>query len=344
MNQSTLSTDFTKLPYSAISLQTKPSPHTYLDKGVTNSQIHKRQTRRKLKSERLEIRYQTKSKLVDLLSSLGESDKAESMARCGQKLSVLTCGQHIVAKNPHHRCEIRYCPSCASRRSAKHLNKYLPAALQFVKDSTVSLTPCLLTFTQKKIKGERLIDSKRRMEKSFRNMIRHVFFREYFDGGVFAVENTFSDDGNHCHIHALVFRKRFIEAALLKQHWSKVSDGARNLNIQRVDSLENGLRECLKYISKPMSADNLRRSHVKELLELSGQKMLGSFGLFRKFCQTFEPPDQEIEVKEKLTEGQYCPCCADNNSVLFIVMMSDKDYIAFHRQSEQVRGSPPTKG
>jgi hypothetical protein len=293
------------------------------------------------RSDALTVRYQTKQKLVGILTGLGETKTAESMALCGQRFDVLTCGEHIVAKMPYHRCNVRYCVMCASRRASKYQRKYLPYAVEFVKLSPVKLTPCLLTLTQTKIKGERLRDSVSRLMISFRKFIRHSFFGEYFSGGIYAIENTVSDDGNHSHLHIVVFRKRFIEHTLLKERWAMVSAGAENLNIKRIDSLESGLTECIKYISKPIPADKLERHHVREILGLKGKPMLGTFGEFRKFCQTHELPEVEKQTRATLEEGLCCPNCNDANNKLFQLTMTMPDLIAFHRRIEQTRASPP---
>jgi hypothetical protein len=336
----TLSTDLIKPSHFSTQSELKSSPLAYLDLGTTNSQIHNQTSVRKPKSERLEVRSETRNKLVEILADLGEDRKAESMALCGQKFAVLTCGQHIVAKTAYHRCNVRYCPCCASRRAGKYQKKYLPFALDFVKFAPVKLTPCFLTLTQKKIKGERVKNTRARILQSFKKVIRHSFFKVYFDGGIFAIENTVSDEGNHCHIHAVVFRKKFIDVALLKKHWASVSDGAKNLNIKLIDDLESGLKECLKYISKPIPADKLQHSHVKELLELSGKRMIDTFGSFRKFCQTHELSPDETEKREKLEEGQCCPNCEGKSNLLFSLTMTESQLIDFYKRMESVRGSP----
>ncbi len=324
------------------------SNRAYVHLGITNS--HPKVSKGlKLKvkfpvkrSDALSVRYETKQKLVEILTGLGETKTSESMALCGQRFDVLTCGEHIVAKMPYHRCNVRYCSMCASRRASKYQKKYLPYALDFVKLSPVKLTPCLLTLTQVKIKGERLSDSVSRLMTAFRKFIRHSFFDEYFSGGIYAIENTVSDDGNHSHLHIVVFRKKFIEHTLLKEHWAMVSAGAENLNIKRIDSLESGLKECIKYISKPIPADALKREHVKEILELKGKRMIDTFGDFRKFCRTHELPEVERVERPKLEEGLCCPNCDDSDNTLFQLTMTMPDLIAFHRRIEQTRASPPT--
>jgi hypothetical protein len=298
---------------------------------------------KKSKAERLEIKYKTKNKLVGLLHEVGEKKIAQSMALCGSYSDVLTCGQHIVSETPNHRCNVRFCVLCANRRSNKYNKKYLPYTLAFVELSRVKVTPCLLTLTQKKIKGERLEKSRERLLKSFRKMIRKPFFRDYFDGGLFTVENVNSDEGNHCHLHSVVFRKKFIDEKLLKREWAKVSEGAKNLNIQRIDDLESGLRECIKYVSKPIDIENFEKKNLLELLEIKGKQMIGTFGKFREFCQTHELlKEAPKEEKPKLEEGNCCYHCNDD-SVLFHVRMTANQKIDFYKQIEQVRGSPPTQ-
>jgi hypothetical protein len=331
---------------------------SYVHTKGKHSHIGDAKPKRKSESERLEIKYRTKKKLVNLLSAVGEGKTAESMALCGARFDVLTCGQHIVAQTPNHRCNVRYCVLCANRRANKYQKKYLPFASAFLKFTVdelgrivkrrTKITPCLLTLTQVKIKGEKLKDSRERVLSSFRNFIRHDFFDDYFDGGLFTVDNKTSDDGNHLHLHIVVYRKKFIDADLLKEEWAKVSEGAENLNIKRIEdvgTLEDGLRECIKYVSKPLDIENFEREHLLELLEIKGKRMIDTFGEFRKFCQIYKPeekPEEEPKKeKQKLEEGNYCYHCNDD-SVLFHVSMSAQQKIDFYRQIE-ARGSPPTQ-
>jgi hypothetical protein len=317
-------------------------PNTYVHSGTTFSHQRIAQLKqKKAKSERLKLRYKTRDTIIGLLNEVGETKTADSMELCGAKFSVLTCGDHIASKTPFHRCNVRYCPMCANRRSSKYQNKYLPYASAFVKDSPVKLTPCLLTLTQKKITGERLKDSRERVLASFRKFIRHSFFAEYFAGGVFTIENTVSDNANHTHIHCVVFRKKFIDHKLLKNQWSLVSPNAENLNIKLIDSLESGLRECIKYVSKPIDAARFERQHLLELLEIKGKRMIDSFGEFRKFCRDYELPETETTEREKLVEGSCCPKCNDKNNLLFAITLTSAQLIDFYRQKElSARGSP----
>jgi hypothetical protein len=306
---------------------------SYVHSGTTTKHFSKRKSRKKT-SETLGIKRKTKLRLVELLHSLGEVESSESMGNCGEKWTVVTCGEHIAAKIPFHRCNIRFCPLCGSRRANRFVKKYLAFASEFVKQNPRYM-PCLLTLTQKKIKGESKKEARARILKSFKQLIRRKFFAEYFAGGIWANEVTESQTGNHSHLHIVIFRRKFIDAKLLKAEWSKVSPDAKNLNIRLIDSLEKGLRECIKYISKPIPAENLTLTSVKEILELKGLRMIDTFGEFRSFYRDFELPEADESESDKVdfVIGECCPTCS---KPLFEQIISDVELIAYHRRRERI--------
>jgi hypothetical protein len=325
----------------------------YVHSGTTSKHFlkHKKHKKRKKISETLAIKRKSRLELVKYLNQLGELNYADSMSKCGSKWSVMSCGEHIASKIPFHRCNIRFCPSCSNRRSAKFVKKYIPYVSAFLKQNS-RFKPCLLTLTQKKLVGESKKDARARILKSFKKVIRRKFFNEYFAGGIWACEVTESESGNHCHLHIFIFRRKFIDEKLLKSEWAKVSPGAKNLNIKLIDGLESGLREVIKYISKPIPADNLTLESVKQVLELKGLRMLDTFGEFRAFCRDYEIPESdtpEIEAgKHEFVVGECCPC-EGCGKPLFERILTDVEMIAHHRARElvlfaanklRVRGSP----
>ncbi len=322
----------------------------YVHSGTTSKHFLKRKKRKKI-SETLAVKRKSRLELVKYLNQLGELNYADSMSKCGSRWSVMSCGEHIASKIPFHRCNIRFCPSCSNRRSAKFVKKYIPYVSAFLKQNS-RFKPCLLTLTQVKFVGESKKDARERILKSFKKVIRRKFFNEYFAGGIWACELTESESGNHCHLHIFIFRRKFIDEKLLKSEWAKVSPGAKNLNIKLIDGLESGLREVIKYISKPIPADNLTLDSVKQVLELKGLRMLDTFGEFRAFCRGFELPEDEnadIEAgKQEFVVGECCPC-EGCGKPLFERILTDVEMIAHHRARElvlfapnklRVRGSP----
>jgi hypothetical protein len=337
----------------------------YLDSGTTTAHFpkHKKRKKHRKTSETLAIKRKSRLEIVKYLYRLGELNYADSMSKCGSRWSVFSCGEHIAAKIPFHRCNIRFCPSCANRRPAKFVKKYLPYVSAFLK-ANPGYTPCLLTLTQKKLSGESKREARARILKSFKKIIRRKFFLESFAGGNWACEITESDSGNHSHLHTFVFRKpawgknmaeRESSLKMLKSEWAKVSPGAKNLNLKLIDGkdgIESGLREVIKYISKPIPADDLKLSSVKQLLELKGLRMTDTFGEFRAFCRDYEIPEidtPEIEAgKHEFVTGECCPC-EGCGKPLFERILTDVEMIAHHRRRElvlyapnklRVRGSP----
>jgi hypothetical protein len=327
-----------QLPTSSEGIKHQSRAYLDLRDNFLTSELPKR--KRKPKSERLEISYKTQDKLVKLLAEVGEGKTSKSMALCGRKFDALLCKEgHIAAKLPYHRCNVRYCPLCANRRAARYQRKYLPFALDFVRLTAFALTPCLLTLTQKKIKGERLVNSRERILNSFRKFIRHDFFEKHFSGGLFAFENTVSESGNHSHLHVVAFRRKYVSHELLKDHWAKVSPGAKNLNIKRLKDLESGLREAIKYVSKPVDVDTFEIEHLSELLEVKRKRMIDTFGGFRKFCLSHELPEVKKEERVKVEAGQCCSRCDATgvHNVLFQRSVTHRELIDLHRQNEKLR-------
>jgi hypothetical protein len=337
---------------------------SYLDSGASSAHPLNRKKRKKI-SERLAVKRRSRLEIVKYLKQLGELNYADSMEKCGSRWSVMSCGEHIASKIPFHRCDIRFCPSCANRRSAKFVKKYAPLVSAFLKENP-TYAPCLLTLTQKKKSGETKRAARKRLWDSFKLVIRHKFFLESFDGGVWACEITESDSGNHCHLHIFIFRKpawganmaqREASLKRLKKEWSEVSPGALNLNLKYIDrengGIESALREVIKYISKPIPADDLKLSSVKQLLELKGLKMLDKFGAkFRAFCRDFEVPETEnadiADEKPDYVAGECCPC-EGCDKPLFERIFTEVEMIEHHRRRElvifapnkfRVRGSP----
>jgi plasmid rolling circle replication initiator protein Rep len=325
----------------------------YLDSGTTSKHFLKRKKRKKI-SETLAIKRKSRLELVKYLYQLGETNYADSMEKCGSKWSVMSCGEHIASKIPFHRCNIRFCPSCSNRRPAKFVKKYVPYVSAFLKQNP-TYAPCLLTLTQKKIKGESKREARARILESFKKVIRRKFFLESFAGGIWACEVTESDSGNHCHLHIFIFRKaawggnmaqREASLKMLKSEWSKVSPGAKNLNLKLIDSkdgIESALREVIKYISKPIPADDLTLDSVKQVLELKGLRMLDKFGEFRAFCRDYEVPEDEnadIEAgRQEFVAGECCPCDGCDKP-LFERILTDVEMIAHHRRRELVLSAP----
>lgn len=302
---------------------------TYLDNRGTNEQS------RKIKpsySERLANKHRTKTKLAKLLKVLGEDDLVAKMELCSSKFIALTCGSHVIGRRPTHRCDFRLCPFCASRRSKKLINKYLP---MFVAFAGPQLVPVHLTLTQAHRVGESLKLSLKRLMDSFKKLSRRSFFLEFFAGGGVAVEVTLGTDGAwHSHLHLLAFRRRFCDVDQLRDEWRTVTGDSHVLRIVLVKDLERGLEEVLKYISKPLDIEKFEPKHIKQFLEIKGTRMFRAFGDFAKFCRNYEPSDNEMDgpIPSTAVAGEDCPRCG--KELFETPLMTVNELIGFARRIE----------
>ncbi len=318
----------------------KSSSRTYFNnKGTTPPFPSKRQ--QKSASERLQIKHRTKETLVMLLKKVGEIELSDRVKMCGSKFSTLTCGRHVISRKPFHNCEFRLCPHCASRRSKKITRKYLPMMAEFLKVG--KFTPCHLVLTQAHRKRETVARSRKRLMKSFGNLVKRKFFEEHFAGGIYAFEATISESVDsagcwHSHLHLLVFRRRFFDISLLRSEWKKVTGDSHVLRLDPVKDIESGLREILKYVSKPLDIAKFKPRHLREFLLMKGAKMFGKFGQFGIFCRKFEPSDnpepaEGEEIYSGYTEGDCCPFC---DEPLFEMVLAVEELIGFMRRLEAV--------
>jgi hypothetical protein len=338
MKQLTLATVLTNRVPNGAQSERKPAPPAYLDTRVTKSQRENRRTR----SQRARERLQTKEHLSRLAVGLGEVELADKLQRCHSRLSVLTCGRHIARIIPNFTCEFRLCPDCGRRRSRKLQNKYLPAMRGFMLHNKVTPVHLVLTQTHRK---ENRKESVKRIRDSFGKLQRRGFWKQHFKGGTWSLEFTKDKNGlHHTHLHIIGFRRKFFDIELLRGEWLSVTGDSHVVYLKKVEDIATGLREVVKYVSKPLDIRRFGADDLKEFLGLKNMRMFGTFGEFRDFCKDFEPSDNDAAAvgdlesfSRDLVEGCACPQC---NQPLFDLRMSAKELPQFY---EQVESSPPDK-
>ncbi len=313
-----------------------PLPHTYLDNRVTKSQRENKRTR----SQRARERLQTKEHLSRLAVGLGEVELADKIDRCHSRLSVLTCGRHIARIIPNFTCEFRLCPDCGRRRSRKLQNKYLPAMRGFMLRH--KLTPVHLVLTQTHRKESRK-ESTKRIKDAFIKLQRREFWKKHFKGGTWSLEFTKDKNGlHHTHLHIIGFRRTFFAVELLRAEWLAVTGDSYVLHLKPIQDIATGLREVVKYVSKPLDIRRFGAADLREFLGLKNMRMFGTFGEFRDYCRDFEPSDNEgaavgelESLARDLVEGCACPQC---DQPLFDLRMSKNELPQFY---ERIESSPP---
>jgi len=255
---------------------------------------------------------------------------SEKLRRCHRHLTTLTCGKHIERTIPTFTCEFRLCPHCARRQANNKVHKYIPRSFAFVKLHNV--TPCHLVLTQPKKNNESLKEAVNRLLKSFKKLYRRQFFKAYFKGGLWSIEFTFDGESYHVHLHVLVFRSKWFDVARLKSEWSSVG-GGENLRLDRITDIKKGIREVLKYISKPSDIERFTSAQLQQVIDMKGRRFMGTFGEFHNFSKGFDPEDYahilnglEDDQTEYLQEGDPCPKCGDP---LFELQQNEDSYGLF---------------
>jgi diadenosine tetraphosphate (Ap4A) HIT family hydrolase len=336
MNQLSLANGFNSADNQPVKIKSKPAQSAYLDKRVTKSQSENKRTRSQGARERL----RTKEHLARLAVGLGEVELAEKIDRCHSRLSVLTCGRHIARIIPNFTCEFRLCPDCGRRRSRRLQNKYLPMMNGFMLHNKVTPVHLVLTQTHKK---ESRKQSAKRIRDAFTKLQRREFWKKHFKGGTWSLEFAKDKNGlHHTHLHIVGFRRTFFAVELLRAEWLAVTGDSHVLHLKPILDLAAGLREVVKYVSKPLGIRRFGAADLKEFLGLKNMRMFGTFGEFRDFCKNFEPSDNEgaavgelESLARDLVEGCACPQC---NEPLFDLRMSKNELPQFY---EQMESSPP---
>ena len=297
-----------------------------LPKGFFGSDSgSKPKRKKKLLSERLKNRYQSRTKLSRLYSELGNQKKSTRVGKCSSFFNVLTCGSHIQKRIASFRCNNRLCPDCASRRGNRLFFEYEPIINAYLAENP-GLTVLHLVLTQAQKPDETVKQSHKRLKDAVKRLVDRKFWKESFSGSLNSYEftistKTFADGAVHYHAHLLAFcklkpsqrNKEWLSD--FRSVWSAVSNGEnKNLKVIPVTNLQKGLAEILTYVIKPLDIRKLSTSHLSEIEELHKHKMLSSTGDFHKFVKEYRQAQENVEKQpttepETLCEGDACPVC-----------------------------------
>jgi plasmid rolling circle replication initiator protein Rep len=325
---------------------------TYLDKRSNrlpfiSGEYKPKQTR----SQRAKARLKTKRTLIRLAKDLNNNKLAEKFSRCSSVRAFLTCGQHEHKKITNYHCQERLCPYCAEKRSRDLFRKYYPIVKSFIEKHRVE--PVHLILTQAQRKDETAKQSRQRIMTAFRKLVRsdrkNSFWNEYFLGGIWSLEIKLAKDKDgvyHTHLHILAFRKKQFPIKTgnnpFRDEWRSVG-GGENFCLSQIKGLDRGLREILKYISKPLDIELFTKENLRDFIEMKKLPFVSAFGEFRKFAIKFEPePEPEAETDSidygELIEGSPCPDCSQP---LFQLRLMDDEYIKYLERMDLMKANAP---
>ena len=327
----------------------KPSQQTYVHNRAIIQQ--KRRKAPKTGAESAQVRLETKKHLIGLAGELGAKEKGNirrraldlesELRRCHQYITFLACDQgHKGNILPNFTCGFRLCPNCSRRRANRIRNKYLPSLTAYARAARVQAVHLVLTQSHR---VETRKQSTKRLKASFTKLQRREFWKEYFKGGVFAVEFTKGADGlHHTHLHIIAFRSKFFDVEALRDEWRAVTGDSHVLRVDRINDIEKGLQEVVKYISKPLDIARFDANDLAEFIGFKHMRFFGTFGEYKKFHRAFVPSDDEgadlsqVVSFTDLIEGSACPCCERDglNNPLFELRLSEDELPDFLRNLE----------
>lgn len=186
-------------------------------------------------------------------------------------------GGNVVRRLYH--CDNRLCPTCARRRSAKHVER-----LTVVVGERFKRRPAMVTLTQRDIDGEPLADAMARLLAGWHQLRRSTLWREHVRGGWRSVEVTRHKGAGgatrwHCHLHVVVDAEWFPQAELLELWRTCLDVDDDTSGGARIERLRKGLAEAVKYCVKPADVIQWPQRDVVELVRwMRGRRMLQTFG------------------------------------------------------------------
>jgi len=237
----------------------------------------------------------TKVLMVGLMNQRSPlaSRYALTFAFCAEQL--LHDGDKITSRY----CGYRWCPVCNGIRTAKFINGYMTAFLQF-KD------PYMVTLTAPSVHVNQLSDELERRQAVWSAILKHhktLFNRGQVSfklDGIRKLEVT-PRPGNYCHPHLHLIIDGYEQAQFIKRQWlARMPDADKRLQDVRKAN-KSSLKELFKYVSKFWSMD---KSTGKPLIgspyqmdqifqALVGKRTIKPFGRVRMVSEEIEKLQSE---------------------------------------------------
>jgi hypothetical protein len=285
------------------------------------------------RSERLKERREMKLSFEKKLRRFGFIEQADKLKKCSASVRVLVCaGGHSFRPMVDYRCYLPFCSDCWEVKSHRELSRQLPKVLQALKNDP-TLIPAFNTLTIRSDKKRGLRGGCQRIKTDFRKL-RDKDVWENCIGGIGRIENTFNHKhGWHPHLHNLLLLKDYIPQKELSKVWRGITKDSMIVDIRRVGAVVDGLIETIKYPFKPADLKKLGKAQIREMIDLSGERLGVSFGvIFGLNVDDDVESDlgneysEFVEETKKLNIGDCCPVC---NSKLDLVDFGADGYASF---------------
>jgi hypothetical protein len=170
---------------------------------------------------------------------------------------------------------------------------------------------------------EHLATHHARFREWFRRLRRNARWAHRIRGGIISFEMTVNpNSGWHYHAHLLAFRKVYYDQAELTEDWMSATNGEAFMVDIRETTVEEGLREVLKYIYKPADLERWTADQVREFMSMKGARFSSVFGNLYGMKVEDDAEDDAESGAEEYGEGDACPECGDP---LFSVILTSEE-------------------
>lgn len=246
---------------------------------------------------------------------------ASSLRFCNETMIVKKTANGFEKVNAWN-CGKKYCAICAGKKRNKLMRRYLDFFESEKGKELLTEKYDLAMFTvtlQHNTKNLRVDPYYKELSEHWRNGLKYGAFKEYFAGGFYNTEHTYTKNGHHIHRHALVLiPKEFklreggyiidekgkrtgktnnsvkIENELRDQ-WCKRTGGSFQIDLTpfleekilkdgsiKKMSLKDNLLEVTKYITKRGKGEIIPYQIIKAVDENCRQKFYNKFGVLYK--------------------------------------------------------------
>ena len=217
-------------------------------------------------------------------------------------------------------CRLRYCPTCAYRKSVKQYG----IIIQMAEELTVAWLHCVLTV--RNCEGKRLSDT---LDLLFKKSSELFKTYKQFKGVIRCCEVTYNADKNtyHPHLHCLIavnksyFTSRdYIKQSDLLDKWRNLINENNNggLYISRVTDKSASVAEVAKYCLKPLTQEIPKEKRIIAFETiynaLQNRRLLQTYGVcrsaYKEIKELYKPTypktqDEYFEELEKQSKVDY---------------------------------------
>ena len=196
----------------------------------------------------------------------GSSSLDSSSETSGHETVTLYCACCGSKKVVKLRCGDRTCAVCRGKDFWRMYRGYLKSVEAIKRPKLVTFTlRNVATISREYIRG---------LRRSFTRLMHRAYYKKRVRGGLQTIEVVNKGRGWHVHLHVML-DSDYLPQAKLSKDWGEITRGSFIVDIREAGTVAEGLKYCLKYLSKPP----VLSGHEEEYREaVKGLRLVQPFG------------------------------------------------------------------